>query len=67
MLEVKTHHKELKRAVNEVEEKRRNDRSSKLWFDVRTLKKIKLNAKHKKINLFFHNCLAIFLNFCYLK
>ena len=47
MLEVKTHHKELKRAVNEVEEKIRNDRSSKLWFDVRTLKKIKLNAKDK--------------------
>jgi len=33
--------------VNEVEKKRRNDRSSKLWFDVRTLKKIKLNAKDK--------------------
>ena len=47
MLEVKAHHKELKRAVNEVEEKGRNDRSSKLWFDVRTLKKIKLNAKDK--------------------
>ena len=47
MLEVKAHHKELKRAVNEVEVKRRNDRSSKLWFDVRTLKKIKLNAKDK--------------------
>ena len=47
MLEVKAHHKELKRAVNEMEEKRRNDRSSKLWFDVRTLKKIKLNAKDK--------------------
>ena len=47
MLEVKAHHKELKRSVNEVEEKRRHDRSSKLWFDVRTLKKIKLNAKDK--------------------
>ena len=47
MLEVKAHHKELKRSVNEMEEKRRNDRSSKLWFDVRTLKKIKLNAKDK--------------------
>ena len=47
MLEIKAHHKELKRAVNEVEKKRRNDRSSKLWFDLRTLKKIKLNAKDK--------------------
>ena len=47
MLEIKAHHKELKRAVNEVESKRSIDRSSKLWYDLRTLKKIKLNAKDK--------------------
>ena len=47
MLEIKAHHKELKRAVNEVEKKRSQDRSTKLWFDLRTLKKIKLNAKDK--------------------
>ena len=47
MLEIKAHHKELKRAVNEVEKKRSQDRSSKSWFDLRTLKKIKLNAKDK--------------------
>lgn len=47
MVEIKAHHKELKRAVNEVEEKRRNDRSYKSWFDIRTLKKIKLKAKDK--------------------
>ena len=47
MLEVKAHHKELKRAVNEIESKRTIDRSSKLWFDMKTLKKIKLNAKDK--------------------
>ena len=47
MLEAKAHHKELKRAVNEIESKRRMDRSSKLWYDLRTLKKIKLNAKDK--------------------
>ena len=47
MLEVKAHHKELKRAVNEVESKRTIDRSNKLWYDLRTLKKIKLNAKDK--------------------
>jgi len=47
MLEVKAHHKELKRAVNEIESKRTTDRSSKLWFDIRTLKKIKLIAKDK--------------------
>ena len=47
MLEIKAHHKELKRAVNEVEQKRREDRSFKSWFDIRTLKKIKLRAKDK--------------------
>ena len=47
MLEAKAHHKELKRAVNEIESKREIDRSSRLWFDMKTLKKIKLNAKDK--------------------
>ncbi len=47
MLESKAHHKELKRAVNEIESKRTIDRASKLWFDCKTLKKIKLNAKDK--------------------
>ena len=47
MLEIKAHHKELKRAVNEVEDKRKQDRSNKSWYDIRTLKKIKLIAKDK--------------------
>ena len=47
MLEQKAHHKELKRAVNEIETKRRSDRTFRSWFDLRTLKKIKLNAKDK--------------------
>ena len=47
MLEAKAHHKELKKAVNEVESKRTIDRSNKLWYDLRNLKKIKLNAKDK--------------------
>ena len=47
MLEAKAHHKELKRAVNEVESKRTIDRSYKLWYDLRPVKKIKLNAKDK--------------------
>ena len=47
MLEIKAHHKELKRAVNEVERKRSQYRSNKLWYDIRTLKKIKLMAKDK--------------------
>jgi uncharacterized protein YdcH (DUF465 family) len=47
MLEVKAHHKELKRAVNEVEDKRKTDRTSQSWFEIRTLKKVKLKAKEK--------------------
>ena len=47
MLEIKAHHKELKRAVNEVEKKRSQDRSNKLWYDLRTLKKNKLLAQDK--------------------
>ena len=47
MLEAKAHHKELKRAVNEVEEKRKTDRTSQSWFEIRTLKKVKLKAKEK--------------------
>ena len=47
MLEIKTHHKDLKREVNKVESKRNIDRSNKSWYDLRTLKKIKLNAKDK--------------------
>ena len=47
MLEVKAHHKELKRAVNDAEEIRRNDRSFKSWYEMKTLKKIKLKAKEK--------------------
>ena len=31
----------------EIEAKRLNDRSFKSWFDLRTLKKIKLQAKDK--------------------
>jgi len=47
MLEIKAHHKELKREVNSVETKRSIDRSTKSWFDLRTLKKVKLQAKDK--------------------
>ena len=47
MLEAKAHHKEIKSAVNEIESKRNVDRSSKLWYDIKTLKKIKLIAKDK--------------------
>ena len=47
MLEAKAHHKELKRAVNEIDSKRSVDRSDKLWYDMKTLKKVKLIEKDK--------------------
>jgi len=47
MLEAKAHHKELKRAVNEVESKRNVDRTNTTWYNIRTLKKVKLIAKDK--------------------
>jgi uncharacterized protein YdcH (DUF465 family) len=43
----KAKHKELKTKVNEVEIKRRNDRSSTSWLELRELKKLKLKAKDK--------------------
>ena len=46
-MSAKAKHKELKRAVNEIEEKRNNDRSTGTWHDLRTLKKWKLQAKEK--------------------
>ena len=52
MLEIKDHHKELKRAVNEVEQKDK-DRSNKSWYDLRNLIKTKcmdkLNATKQKL------------------
>ena len=40
-------HKELKRKVNEAEDMRKNDRSSYSWYEMKTLKKLKLKAKEK--------------------
>ena len=47
MAQIKSHHKDLKRAVNEAENTRQVDRSFKSWYDMKTLKKIKLLAKDK--------------------
>ena len=44
---IKTVHKELKKSVNELEDKRRVDRSSTLWSKIKELKKVKLQAKDK--------------------
>ena len=44
MLTQKAHHKDLKREVNTLEQERKTDRSETSWFNIRTLKKIKLQA-----------------------
>ena len=46
-MSAKQKHKELKKEVNKYEEKRRNDRTTQSWYDLRTLKKLKLKAKEK--------------------
>ena len=46
-MSAKAKHKELKSKVNEIEDVRRNDRSSKSWYEFITLKKLKLKAKEK--------------------
>ena len=43
----KQYHKELKKQVNEVEDKRNNDRSTTTWYQLKELKKLKLKAKEK--------------------
>jgi len=43
----KEYHKELKKKVNIAEQVRGEDRTNKTWEDVRTLKKLKLQAKDK--------------------
>ena len=43
----KEYHKELKQKVNIAEQIRNEDRTQKSWQDVRTLKKLKLQAQDK--------------------
>ena len=43
----KQYHKELKKQVNEVEDKRNNDRTSSTWYELKELKKQKLKAKEQ--------------------
>ena len=47
MVNYKEYHKELKKKVNIAEQVRGEDRTNKTWQDVRTLKKLKLQAKDK--------------------
>ena len=44
---VKEKHKNLKKKVNIAEEKRNIRRGQKSWYDLRRLKKLKLNMKDK--------------------
>ena len=46
---VKEKHKDLKKKVNLAEEKRRIRRGQKSWYDLRTLKKLKLKMKDKLV------------------
>ena len=46
-MDARAKHKELKRKVNEAEDIRKNDRSSHSWYEMKTLKKLKLKAKEK--------------------
>ena len=46
-MSAKQEHKELKSKVNQMENVRRNDRSSTSWYELKTLKKLKLKAKEK--------------------
>mgnify|MGYP007096779989 FL=1 len=46
-MKYKEYHKELKKKVNIAEQVRNEDRTNKTWADVRTLKKLNLQAKDK--------------------
>lgn len=46
-MNTKANHKKLKTKVNEVEQRRNNNRGIHTWYDLRELKKLKLKAKDK--------------------
>ena len=50
LVTAKEKHKNLKKKVNIAEEKRNIRRGQKSWYDLRTLKKLKLNMKDKLLN-----------------
>ena len=43
----KEKHKDLKKQVNIAEKERKSKRGQKTWYDLRTLKKLKLTMKDK--------------------
>jgi uncharacterized protein YdcH (DUF465 family) len=46
-MKIKEKHKDLKKKVNLAEKKRNLRRGQKSWYDLRKLKKLKLNMKDK--------------------
>jgi len=46
-MKIKEKHKDLKKKVNIAEKERNLKRGQKTWYDLRTLKKLKLNMKDK--------------------
>jgi uncharacterized protein YdcH (DUF465 family) len=46
-MKIKEKHKDLKKKVNVAEKERNLKRGLKAWYDLRTLKKLKLNMKDK--------------------
>tara|TARA_B110000196_G_scaffold199695_1_gene171028 strand:+ start:1344 stop:1493 length:150 start_codon:yes stop_codon:yes gene_type:complete len=48
-MKIKEEHKNLKKKVNIAEEKRSKKRGQKSWYELRTLKKLKLKIKDKLI------------------
>jgi len=46
---IKEKHKDVKKKVNIAEEKRNIRRGQKSWYDLRTLKKLKLKMKDKLV------------------
>ena len=46
-MKIKEQHKDLKKKVTVAEQQRSSKRGSKSWYDLRTLKKLKLAMKDK--------------------
>ena len=46
-MKIKEIHKDLKKQVNIAEKERQSKRGLKTWYDLRTLKKLKLTMKDK--------------------
>jgi uncharacterized protein YdcH (DUF465 family) len=50
-MKIKEQHKDLKKKVNIAEKERKLKRGLETWYDLRTLKKHKLNMKDKLLKL----------------